>query len=58
MAKYKVIATAPVTCYGYGLNFVNGIAETDDKDLAEYLKNKGYTIEEQPTKPAAKKPTK
>lgn len=47
--RFKVIANAPVTCQGFGLDFVDGIAWTDDKELADYLKERTYTIED--TKP-------
>lgn len=47
MARFKIIANAPVTCHGYGLDFVSGVAYTDDEEIAEYLRGKSYTVEEQ-----------
>lgn len=54
MAKYKIIANAPVTCYGYGMWFNAGVAETDNKEIAEYLKKKGYTVEVQTSSKTSK----
>lgn len=42
---YKIIA--PVKGYtgaGYGLRFENGVAETPCKEMAEYLRGKGYRV--------------
>lgn len=50
----KVIANTPFTGYGYSLTFDKGVAYTEDKALAEYLKKKGYTIEQKPKEPARK----
>lgn len=44
MAKYTITAPVPKSCYGYGLNFVEGVATTSDKRIADYLKGKGYTV--------------
>lgn len=44
---YKVIANTLFTGYGYSLNFIKGVAYTKDKDLAEYLKKRGYMIEQE-----------
>lgn len=50
MLKYKIISNSPVTCYGYGLWFNGGVAETNSDELAEYLKKKGYTVQRNQTK--------
>jgi hypothetical protein len=43
---YKITANVPVTGVGYGLRFVEGVAETPDAALAEKLKRKGYKVEQ------------
>ncbi len=47
MAKYTITAPVPKSCYGYGLNFVDGVATTEDKRIADYLKEKGYTVKKE-----------
>lgn len=43
--RYKITANAPVNCFGYGLQFSEGVAWTDDQEIAEYLKSKAYKVE-------------
>ena len=47
--KYKYTITAPVpkSCFGYGLNFVDGVAVTEDKRIADHLKAKGYEVKKE-----------
>lgn len=47
--KYKYTITAPVSkCFfGYGLNFVDGVAVTEDKRIADHLKAKGYKVKQE-----------
>lgn len=47
MAKYTITAPIPKSCHGYGLNFVDGVATTEDKRIADYLKDKGYTVKKE-----------
>lgn len=47
MAKsVNYLITAPVkkSCDGYGLHFVDGVATTEQKALAEYLATLGYEV--------------
>lgn len=39
-----------------GVSFVEGVGETEDKNLIDWFKNKGYEVEEE--KPKPKKPAK
>ncbi len=45
MSKYKITAPVTVTGPGWGLAFVNGVAETDNEALAKKLASKGYNVE-------------
>ena len=47
--KYKYTITAPVSksFFGYGLNFVDGVAVTEDKRIADHLKGKGYEVKKE-----------
>lgn len=47
--KYKYTITAPVakSCFGYGLNFVDGVAVTEDKRIADHLQAKGYKVKKE-----------
>ena len=47
--KYKYTITAPVpkSCFGYGLNFVDGVAVTEDNRIADHLKAKGYEVKKE-----------
>lgn len=47
MSKYKITAPVPVTGPGWGLAFVEGVAETDNEALAKKLAGKGYTVEDE-----------
>lgn len=47
MAKYTITAPVPKSCYGYGLNFVEGVATTENKRIADYLKTKGYKVKKE-----------
>lgn len=47
MAKYTITAPVPNTCVGYGLNFVEGVATTENKRIADYLKDKGYKVKKE-----------
>lgn len=47
MAKYTITAPVPKSCYGYGLNFVDGVAITENKRIADYLKTKGYAVKKE-----------
>lgn len=47
MAKYTITAPVPKSCYGYGLNFVEGVATTENKRIADYLKDKGYEVKKE-----------
>ena len=47
MAKYTITAPVPKSCYGYGLNFVEGVATTENKRIADYLKDKGYKVKKE-----------
>ena len=42
--KYTIIAPVSKSCFGYGLNFVDGVAVTEDKRIADHLKAKGYEV--------------
>ena len=44
MDKYTIVAPIPKTFTGYGLNFVAGVATTEEKRLADYLQAKGYKV--------------
>lgn len=52
MAKYTITAPVPKSCFGYGLNFVEGVATTEDKRIADYLKAKGYKVKKEADAPA------
>lgn len=41
---FKIIAPVKETGTGYGLTFVDGVAETDNEALAKKLQAKGYII--------------
>lgn len=56
MMRYKITANAPVTCHGFGLDFVEGVAWTDDPAIAKDLKSRSYKVED--TKAAKPKPEK
>lgn len=47
--KYKYTITAPVpkSCFGYGLNFVDGVAVTEDSRIADHLKARGYEVKKE-----------
>lgn len=47
MAKYTITAPVAKSCFGYGLNFVEGVATTDNKRIAEHLKAKGYKVKKE-----------
>ena len=47
MAKYTITAPVPKSCYGYGLNFVEGVATTESKRIADYLRDKGYKVKKE-----------
>lgn len=51
---YKITANSPFTGCGYSLTFDKGVAYTNDRDLAEYLRKKGYTVEPATVKKAKK----
>ena len=51
MAKYTITAPIPKTCFGYGLNFVDGVATTENKRIADYLKAKGYKVKKESDTP-------
>lgn len=44
--KYKIIAPQLVFGKNWGLDFMNGVAETEDMVLAHKLGKKGYSVEE------------
>ncbi len=44
MVKYVITAPVKNTCDGYGLHFVNGVAVTENKRIADHLKAKGYKV--------------
>lgn len=44
MSKYTVKAPVSFTGTGWGLAFVDGVAQTDDDYLADKLQGKGYTV--------------
>lgn len=41
---YKIKAKAEFSGVAWGLQFVNGVAETDNKILAKKLQKKGYEV--------------
>jgi hypothetical protein len=41
---YKIIAPNKVTEKAWGLNFIEGIAESEDEYLSNKLKKKGYEV--------------
>jgi len=41
---YRVKAKVEFTGIAWGLHFINGTAETEDKRLADKLKKKGYEV--------------
>jgi hypothetical protein len=47
MAKYTITAPIPKSFTGYGLNFVEGVATTEEKRIADYLKTKGYKVKKE-----------
>ena len=44
MNKYIIKAPVGFTGKGWGLNFADGVAHTDDDVLAKKLSGKGYTV--------------
>lgn len=46
MGKFTIKAPVTFTGSGWGLAFVEGVAQTDDAYLAHKLRQKGYTVTE------------
>lgn len=47
MGKFTIKAPVTFTGSGWGLAFVEGVAQTDDAYLARKLRQKGYTVTEE-----------
>lgn len=46
MSKFTIRAPVAFTGSGWGLAFVEGVAQTDDEYLAHKLEGKGYEVTE------------
>lgn len=44
MSKHTIKAPGDFTGHGWGLDFVNGVAVTEDSNLAHKLSQKGYEV--------------
>lgn len=53
---HRITAPVPFTGAGVGgVEFVDGVAETDNGAVVDYCRNAGYVVELVAPKPAAKK---
>ena len=43
---YRIKSNLPVSGIHWGLEFASGVAETDNRPLAEKLAQRGYTVQE------------
>lgn len=51
MGKFTIKAPVTFTGSGWGLAFVEGVAQTDDEYLARKLRGKGYEVTEKAPAP-------
>ena len=52
---YKIKTKVEFSGIAWGLHFINGVAETDNKYLAYKLQSKGYEVTEAKAKSESKK---